>query len=165
MNPFARRIHWAVGVAALLIVPERLIALRPQDGAKRGASTTTALKRAPDPKTPTTLRGVFTNDQADRGKDLYLALCQSCHVAIAHTGPVFRGHWAGRPLSDLYTFVATRMPKNEPASLAPETYADLLAYILKLNQMPSGSADLAPNLAAMQHVRIQFASPPKRQKQ
>lgn len=131
-----------------------------QGGAKRPA----AAKPASDPSAPTTLKGVFTAEQADRGKDIYLALCQSCHVAVAHTGPVFRGHWAGRPLSDLYTFVATRMPKNEPASLAPETYADLVAYILKLNQIPAGSAELVGDPAALQQVRIQFAPPSKRAK-
>ncbi len=113
---------------------------------------------------PTILTGVFTAEQADRGKELYLPLCQSCHVAVAHTGPVFRGHWAGRPLSDLYTFVSTRMPKNEPASLPPESYADLLAYILLLNQAPVGRTELVPDPAAMQLVRIQFPPPPKRAK-
>lgn len=164
MNGIGHRILCAVAVAVLAVVPADLIALRPQEGAKASAQSA-ALKAKRDAKAPTTLRGVFSNGQAERGKDLYLALCQSCHVAVAHTGPVFRGHWAGRPLSDLYTFVATRMPKNEPASLAPETYADLLAYILKLNQMPAGGADLAPDLPAMQHVRIQFAPPLKRAKQ
>ncbi len=160
-----------VGGLALVGWPGTLAASRAQDGTKarakaKASSVPPAVDRsAPTaPTAPTTLSGVFSNAQADRGRDMYLALCQSCHVAVAHTGPVFRGHWAGRPLSDLYTFVVTRMPKNEPASLAPETYADLVAYILKLNQLPSGGAELAPDLAAMKHVRIQFAPSPKRAK-
>lgn len=155
----ARRMAAIVLVLALG-VSLAATAAEAQGGPKRPASR----KPAVDPSAPTTLKGVFTIEQADRGKDIYLALCQSCHVAVAHTGPVFRGHWAGRPLSDLYTFVVTRMPKNEPASLAPETYADLVAYILKLNQAPAGPVELVGDPASLQHVRIQFAPPSKRAK-
>jgi mono/diheme cytochrome c family protein len=153
-----RLVTITLGVA-LGVAPSGTAALA-QGGAKRQTVT----KPTVDPNAPTTLQGVFTAEQADRGKDIYLALCQSCHVAVAHTGPVFRGHWAGRPLSDLYTFVSTRMPKNEPASLAPETYADLVAYILKLNQVPAGATELVSDPATLQHVRIQFAPPSKRAK-
>lgn len=112
----------------------------------------------------TTLDGAFTREQAERGKDTYLALCQSCHVGITHTGPSFQKHWAGRPLSELYTFVATRMPKNDPGTLAPETVADLVAYILLLNKMPAGPAEVAPEAAPLAQVMIRFAPPPRRAK-
>ena len=112
----------------------------------------------------TTLAGVFTLEQAARGKDIYLAQCQSCHAAITHTGPVFRRNWSGRALADLYTFVSTRMPKSDPASLSPESYADLLAYVLQMNRMPAGTSEIAPDITALQRVRIQLASLPKRKK-
>ena len=112
----------------------------------------------------TTQDGVFTAPQAERGKDLYLTLCQSCHAAITHTGPIFRRNWSGRALVELYTFMSTRMPKSEPASLSPETYADLLAYMLQMNKMPSGSSELPGDVEALRQVRIQLAVPLKRTK-
>lgn len=120
---------------------------------------------AAQPAAPrSTQDGVYSAPQAERGKDLYLTLCQSCHAAITHTGPIFRRNWSGRRLAELYTFMSTRMPKSEPASLSPETYADLLAYMLQLNKMPGGSIELPPDIATLQQVRIQLAAPPKRAK-
>ena len=117
-----------------------------------------------DAKPRTTQSGVFSAAQAERGHELYLTLCQSCHAAATHTGPTFRRNWSGRSLAELYSFMSTRMPKSEPGSLAPETYADLLAYMLQLNQMPAGPTELAPDLAALKQVKIQLASTTRRKK-
>ena len=56
------------------------------------------------------------------------------------------------------------MPKSDPASLSPESYADLLAYVLQINKMPAGTSEIAPDITALQRVRIQLASLPKRKK-
>jgi hypothetical protein len=126
------------------------------------ALATASPARAQSDTARTTLAGVFSAEQAERGKDFYLSLCQSCHTAVTHTGPVFRRNWSGRSLAELYTFMSSRMPKNEPASLAPEVYADLLAYVLLMNKMPAGAGEITPDPAALQSVRIQFTAPPKR---
>lgn len=114
---------------------------------------------------PTTRSGVFTNDQAIRGRDMYLGFCKSCHSPESHTGATFRKWWAGRQLAELYTFVSTKMPKNEPASLAPSEYADVVAYLLKMNAMPAGPNELPPSVAELQKIRIATApAKPKRTK-
>ena len=41
-----------------------------------------------------------------------------------------------------FTFVATKMPKNDPGSLAPEDVADVVAYLLQMNKMPTGKSEL-----------------------
>ena len=46
------------------------------------------------------------------------------------------------------------MPKNEPGSLDPQHYADLVAYLLKLNAMPPGPTELPPDAAALQKIKI-----------
>src|SRR5690348_11458345 len=95
-----------------------------------------------------TLSGVYSAEQATRGSDLYAGRCKSCHAAASHTGVTFERLWSGHSLSDLFGFISTQMPKNEPGSLAPEEYADVLAYLLKLNEMPPGSAELEPDTIA-----------------
>ena len=102
-----------------------------------------------------TLSGVYSADQAARGSDLYAGRCKSCHVAASHTGVTFEKLWGGRSLADLFDFMSTQMPKNEPGSLAPEEYADVLAYLLKLNDMPAGSAELEPDTISLRMIRIQ----------
>lgn len=108
-------------------------------------------------KPRTTQSGVYTAEQAARGQDTYTMLCTGCHTAATHTGVAFQ-HWDGHSLSDLFGYISTKMPKNEPGSLAPEQYVDLLAYLLKLNQMPVGPAELPTDTTVLATIRIETKS-------
>jgi len=101
-----------------------------------------------------TQSGVYTADQAARGQDTYATLCASCHAAATHTGAAFQ-HWDGHSLAELFGYISTRMPKNEPGSLAPEQYTDVLAYLLKMNQMPVGTAELPTDTTVLGTIRIE----------
>jgi mono/diheme cytochrome c family protein len=107
------------------------------------------------PPGPSTLIGVYTDEQAARGKDVYLVSCKSCHTADTHTGETFAKWWKGKQLSDLFNFVATRMPKNDPGSLAIEDVADITAYLLKMNKMPVGAGELPPDADSLRKFRIE----------
>jgi mono/diheme cytochrome c family protein len=102
-----------------------------------------------------TLSGVYSAEQATRGGDVYAGMCKSCHTAASHTGTTFDKLWSGRSLADLFGYISTKMPKNEPGSLAPEEYVDVLAYLLKLNDMPAGAAELEPDTTALGRIRIE----------
>ena len=102
-----------------------------------------------------TLAGVYSAEQATRGRDTYAGMCRSCHTAESHTGVTFHKTWDGRRVSELFGYISTKMPKNEPGSLAPEDYADVLAYLLKLNQMPAGAAELPADTAVLKTIRIE----------
>jgi mono/diheme cytochrome c family protein len=103
----------------------------------------------------TTQTGVYSAEQAARGEDVYAGMCKSCHAAATHTGVAFEKSWDGRSLSELFGYISTKMPKNEPGSLAPEEYADVLAYLLKLNQMPVGKTELPPDTIVLGRIRIE----------
>jgi mono/diheme cytochrome c family protein len=103
----------------------------------------------------TTQTGVYSAEQAARGEDVYAGMCKSCHTAASHTGVAFQKSWDGHSLLDLFGYISTKMPKNEPGSLAPEEYADVLAYLLKLNQMPVGKTELPPDTTALGRIRIE----------
>jgi hypothetical protein len=47
------------------------------------------------------------------------------------------------------------MPNNAPGSLSKAQYADVVAYILKVNNYPAGSTELLPNTTAMKGVTLQ----------
>ena len=120
-----------------------------------------AQKETPNGAPRSTRAGVYTAEQARRGRDIYAGMCQSCHPAASHTGVTFKNSWGGRPLSDLFAFMRERMPKNEPGSLAPEEYADVLAYLLSLNAMPAGTLELQPDSLALKRIRIDTSAAPK----
>ena len=104
-----------------------------------------------------TLAGVYTTQQANRGKDVYAGMCQSCHTAASHTGQVFVTNWAGKPLSELFTFIVERMPKSEPGSLSLREYGQVLAFLLRMNGMPPGKVELVPDAEALKDIRIELA--------
>src|SRR5690606_23028402 len=88
--------------------------------------------------------GPDTPAQAEAGGAAYQRWCASCHLADlsgaaeagALVGPGFRANWSGRPAAELLRSVRTRMPPSSPGSLDAETYADLVAYILRQNGVP-----------------------------
>ena len=91
----------------------------------------------------------FTAGQAAGGEAPYLQRCSSCHgdtlqgllEAPALTGRPF-DVWRGKPVKNMYDFMVEYMPQDEPGKLAPQTYADILAFILGFNKVPPGEKPL-----------------------
>jgi len=79
--------------------------------------------------------------QADRGKAAYQQQCSACHQADlsgsdmipALAGGGFMARWEGKSAKDLLDKARTTMPTNAPGSLSPQTYLDLVAYMLQVN--------------------------------
>ncbi|HTI62786.1 MAG TPA: c-type cytochrome [Gemmatimonadaceae bacterium] len=140
--------NWSVAVCLA-------IALAVSGGSARAQGAAAKPQAAPVTSGLTTLSGVYTAEQASRGKDVYAGACRSCHTPVSHTGATFAKWWRGRQLSDLFGFISTNMPKNDPGSLAPEDVADVTAYLLKMNAMPVGPAELPPDIDSLKKVRIE----------
>jgi mono/diheme cytochrome c family protein len=108
--------------------------------------------------------GIYSAAQSVRGEELYQQYCSLCHgarllgnPAAPLTGEAFRGRWEDgkHTLDDLYYIIRSLMPNNAPGSLSKAQYADLVAYILKVNNYPAGEAELVPKPAAMKAVILQ----------
>jgi mono/diheme cytochrome c family protein len=105
---------------------------------------------------PTSTRqGVYTADQATKGRQVFNGNCLGCHTTATHMGAAFENKWFGRPLFDLYDYVSQMMPKAAPGSLTEDEYVWLVAYILRLNGMPAGRAPLEADPARLKAVRIE----------
>jgi mono/diheme cytochrome c family protein len=115
-----------------------------------------AAQGAPAAAAKTTQAGVYTEAQAEKGEELYYGICVSCHPRGYYTGASFKKNWGGRPLSDLYDWIKTKMPKNDPGTLTPNQSVQVMAYILQQNKMPSGSAALTTNRAVLKTIKIQL---------
>lgn len=118
----------------------------------------TAQGPAPKPKAVTTQSGVYTAAQAARGEQTYMNLCVSCHPPGTYNAPAFRQKWNLTQLSNLYLLVSNTMPKNEPGALEPEEYAQVIAYILKINGAPAGKTPLSSDPAELKQIRIAMPS-------
>lgn len=102
---------------------------------------------------PTVLDGVYTTQQATRGKRVYDRYCEECHLSDMEGGALepplvsvlFLDAWREDYLYSLYDFIATRMPKSKEhraGSLKPQEYLDVLVYILQHNEFPPGAKAL-----------------------
>jgi len=98
--------------------------------------------------------GVYTRQQADQGRDVFALACQSCHAPTQHGLPPFRAKWFGRTLGDLFGYLRREMPQTDPGTLSNEEYAQLVAYLMRINGMRPGSTALAPDSAALHTIRI-----------
>src|SRR5262245_17478243 len=91
--------------------------------------------------------GVYSKQQADRGAASFESNCTRCHAASANTGEEGR-NLAGKAFWDsfrestvdhLLDYVSKNMPNGTGAgSLSPNTYLDLVAFILSRNDLPAG---------------------------
>jgi cytochrome c len=94
--------------------------------------------------------GVYTDAQAERGHTLYMQNCSRCHGADLsgnyETPPLvgrFMLYWSGSTLDALFDYVSTAMPLDHPGALSAGANVDILAFILKSNDIPSGAKELS----------------------
>jgi mono/diheme cytochrome c family protein len=103
----------------------------------------------------------YTAAQAHAGAAVYAKNCISCHGANLQgvAGPAIAGKdFLGGAVTNKWTFadlrniVVQQMPLNNPGTLTPTQYADVLAFILASNCFPATAAPFpesdAPALAA-----------------
>jgi mono/diheme cytochrome c family protein len=101
----------------------------------------------------------FTAAQAAEGRQAYLTSCSGCHGVDLEGGPSPLGapplvagaldEWLAKSPAELFRYISTQMPAMSPASLEPDTYAAILAYILSRNdfvpgieEIPAAASDL-----------------------
>ncbi|MBM3772802.1 MAG: cytochrome c [Acidimicrobiia bacterium] len=109
-----------------------------------------------------TMDGVYTDAQATRGAELSTKQCAVCHgdmlqgtdIGPGLQGKNFKLTWSGRSLYELFDKIKATMPANAPGDLTPAQTTDLVAFILKLNEYPTGSADMGNEKAALEGIKL-----------
>lgn len=104
--------------------------------------------------TTNTRAGVFTTEQAAKGRELHGFSCLSCHKPVEHTGPKFWNEIVGKPISEFFGYIRSNMPQDNPRSLADDDYASIIAFILQLNSMPAGEKPLPGDSTALAKIRV-----------
>lgn len=107
--------------------------------------------------------GVYTQEQAERGRPLYNQHCSSCHADTLMGGEMspplvggeFLSNWNGLTLGDLFERIRTTMPQNKAVKLSREVNSDITAYILSVNKFPAGKTELAHSAEFLKDIRIE----------
>jgi cytochrome c len=122
--------------------------------------------------------GVYTADQARRGRDQYRKRCVLCHQANGQgrraapqipgesleregdkeappvAGAAFLAKWNGQTAKDLFEVLVGTMPVGGVGSLSPQEYTDVVAYLLEMNKFPAGSQELPAGRDALALIAI-----------
>jgi mono/diheme cytochrome c family protein len=107
--------------------------------------------------------GVYTAEQAARGKPRFEASCSRCHnneLIGSERGPTLKGNtfWAkyeNDSLGSLFTLIRDTMPRDGGAGVvSDEVKVDILAYILSRNDVPAGNEELKLAANALEAIKI-----------
>ena len=106
--------------------------------------------------------GVYTEEQAKRGADVYAEKCAMCHgdslggveSAPALTGPAFFANWEGETLNALFDRIRMSMPQDNPGSLSRTQNADIIAHMLRVGGYPAGSTALEGQAGALTAIKV-----------
>lgn len=100
-------------------------------------------------KSRTVWDGVYTEAQATRATGVFGASCAGCHALTPEgarplSGEEFWQSHTQKSVSELLNYISKNMPNGNGGSLAPESYNDIVALILKSNGFPAGATELTP---------------------
>src|SRR5262245_38601849 len=105
--------------------------------------------------------GIFTNEQAERGKTDFAQSCVRCHGAdlAGVTAPSLNGNrfvsaWENESLYKLFVKVRDTMPPNFGTILTDEAKLDVVTFILRTNGFPAGSQELKVDPDTLENIQI-----------
>src|SRR3954469_145263 len=107
--------------------------------------------------------GIYTSEQAARGKPRFEASCSRCHnneLVGSERGPALRGNtfwnkYENDSLGSLFTLIRDTMPRDGGAGVvSDEVKVDILAYILSRNDIPPGADELKLASNALEAIKI-----------
>jgi ankyrin repeat protein/mono/diheme cytochrome c family protein len=106
--------------------------------------------------------GVYTEAQAQRGRDVYRRACAVCHldtlegdaVSPSLVGPSFLGRFTGQTAHEMVQAVRSSMPQNAPDTLGDRAYVDLIAFLLNANGGRTGASELPLDVAELEKIVI-----------
>lgn len=110
---------------------------------------------------------MYTEAQATAGQIAYAQNCSMCHGPLltgqvgGYPGPALKGEDFADPsydfhVSDIFNFVALRMPAATPGSLPKDVNVAIMAYLLKENGYPAGTTELTYDGAMKSDVPIRY---------
>lgn len=109
---------------------------------------------APDAAPTAMASTAFTDDQADRGRDLFRAQCTECHYSSEFSDSQFKFKWSRRSAGNLYELIQTSMPETAPGSLTPDEAVAVVTYIMRMNGFEPGASELPADRGVLDGISL-----------
>lgn len=97
--------------------------------------------------------GVYTEEQAARGAAIFEKTCVACHEPAEFGDGAYIEGWSGQTAHDLIEHIRATMPQDNPGSLKRKEYVDVVAYLFRMNGLPTGDAEMDVN--SVKQIRIE----------
>lgn len=105
--------------------------------------------------------GIYTEAQANRGRDVFNNRCAHCHdehltggdgpsLVAAH----FNRNWGSRTVERLFKKIKDRMPPGEVFIATDQEKLDITSYLLMMNGFPAGPKDLPMDMPELSAILI-----------
>ena len=105
--------------------------------------------------------GIFSNEQAERGKADFAQSCTRCHgqdlaglTAPSLNGNRFITAWENENLYKLFVKIRDTMPPNFGTILTDEAKLDVLTFLLRTNGYPAGTEELKVDAETLENIQI-----------
>ena len=138
---------WRIAVIGLGLMADPGAAQQPAPAAPP-AGTSAPAKRL------TIWDGVYTVEQATRGERTAYVNCFSCHTSADWTSSRFLDPTSDQRLGDLFQMISRQMPMDSPGKLSAGEYADVIAYMLKLQGAPVGEKELVGQVRELDRIFV-----------
>ena len=118
----------------------------------------------------TVWEGVYSAEQAARGGEVYRQRCRKCHrrdlsgdgalqgdgseVVPSLLGFSFEQRWDGATVADMFLTVSRAMPWDAPGTVSPQQNIDVVSYLLEMNGIPAGAAELPADTERLDRIGI-----------
>ena len=107
--------------------------------------------------------GLYSKEQADRGRKVYNAQCARCHgeglLGGEGSPPLvdkdFLDKWSGKSVGELVEFTRKTMPSDGPGKVSRRNCTDIIAYLLSANGFPAGEKDLESDPEVLKDILIE----------
>ena len=99
----------------------------------------------------------YQAEQAERGAALYQQHCAACHLpdltgffeALPLRGSAFADNWRNRTPGQLLDLLERTMPTQAPGSLATGEYLDIIAFMMRENDIAAGAVALTADTGSV----------------
>ena len=103
--------------------------------------------------------GVYSQEQAERGEQLFGEACMVCHQAEEFAAGGYMDGWSGMNVNDMVEFIRSTMPEDNPGRLKRQEYIDIVAFLFQQNGLPAGETEMVRKELKNIHIEGPYGEP------
>ena len=103
--------------------------------------------------------GVYSDEQAERGQQIYGEACLVCHESGEFANGGYMDGWSGMSANDLVDYIRSTMPEDNPGRLKRQEYIDIVAFLFQQNGLPAGETEMVREKLKNIHIEGPYGEP------